>query len=332
MRQLQYSSRIHAEGGRELNLSIVIPSHNDSVELVATVRSIRETAGFLPEVVVVDDATINGSPVLTPDCGQVTLIRTQRRIGVGPARHIGALRAKGEYLLFVDSHSRFLPGWYDTLLTAIADRPTTLHCGQCLGFNSQHLDLANPSGRYFGGTINVYGRDRNLPGNRMQVLEAIWRDDSNNGDDIEIPCVMGANYVIPRDFFFKLDPLSKLKGWGTDETMLSVKAWLSGGNVRLLKQFKVGHKFRLKHERVQFPIPAEHRLRNKIFAILTLLPRDLADKLMPKLRRAEPSCSRILKLMESEWATIEVEREFNRQLFVRDFNWLACRFSLPMPS
>lgn len=57
----------------------------------------------------------------------VRLIRSTRRLGVGGCRTLGAARAAGEVLVFMDSHCECHTGWLEPLLERVAqDRYCTL--------------------------------------------------------------------------------------------------------------------------------------------------------------------------------------------------------------
>ena len=134
-------------------LSIVITTLSDTPECIATVASIRETAGGAPEVLIVDDGT--PMPVQCPGANRV--IHNPIRLGVGPSRTIGVQAATKPYVLICDSHMRFTPGWYERALMRMEARPKTLHCCRCLQLDAKHMDPLNPMGEYHGATINVIG-------------------------------------------------------------------------------------------------------------------------------------------------------------------------------
>lgn len=50
----------------------------------------------------------------------VRLIRSTRRLGVGGCRALGAARAVGEVLVFMDSHCECQKGWLEPLLERVA--------------------------------------------------------------------------------------------------------------------------------------------------------------------------------------------------------------------
>ncbi len=306
-------------------LSVIITSYSDP-DTANTVRSIRETAGDVPEIIVVDD----GSPRPIAAIPGARIIRNEHRCGVGPSRHIGVLAANGWQILITDAHMRFTQGWYDALTSRLQTMPRCLVCCTCVGLDASNMDPAKSKSVYHGGTINVLGPDRNVKHGRNQVFEAVWDRGLAPADDAEICCCLGACYAMHRDWFLKIAPLHNLRSWGSDEEMLSVKTWLAGGSVRLHKGVRIGHRFRADNERIPFSMPREDILHNKIFSIQTLLPPKLAVVLLNALRRVS-GCGTANRNAERDWAEIEVERAYNRTIFTRDFYWLATKFKLGLP-
>lgn len=51
---------------------------------------------------------------------RVKLLRSNRRLGTARARMLGAARATGDVLVFMDAHCECHPGWLEPLLGRIA--------------------------------------------------------------------------------------------------------------------------------------------------------------------------------------------------------------------
>lgn len=310
-----------------MKLSIVLATLNES-DLPNTIQSIRDTAGDKPECIIVDDCS--SMPVQSP---HAKVIHNPMRCGVGPSRHIGALAASGEYLLITDAHVRFEAGWYEEALRRIEGRPRTLHCAHCIGWNSK-VSMADSTQHFFGGTLNVFGPDRSGNG-KMQVMETIWGP-KDRPDDAEIPCCMGACYFIPRDWFLHLGALRFLRYWGEDETMLSVKCWLAGGDVRYFDKVRIGHRFLLPGERQRFGVPVGWPTYNKLFAIHTLLERDrdIGTKLCILLEKHTEKKEWVAAyaFLRENYYLVEQEQAYNHTIFKHDFRWLCGKFGLPCPA
>lgn len=312
-------------------ISVVIACLNDQIELEATCRSIRDTAGNKVEIIVTDDCS--NSPINIMDSSLlVRVIHNRWHCGVGPSRTIGVYHARNKYILICDSHMRFTPGWYEEAMRRIDGRPTTIHCATCLGLEEGRMDVNHPVGTYRGATMNVCGPDRQAAG-RYQVFEGVWLP-GDTADDAEIPCVMGANYFMPRDWFLKLNPLQHLRSWGGDEVMLAVKSWLAGGDCRYMKNVRIGHKFWTKTNKLPYRIPIVDLIWNQLFAIHTLTDPRLATALIDRLVKTQlpNDWGLALRALRENWREVAQEQAANAALFKHDFRWYAAKFGLAMPA
>lgn len=302
-------------------LSIVIPCRNDFAELNHTIASIRQTAGNRPEIVAVDDQS--EIPFVSND-PKTIVIRNIERAGVAGSRHIGATYASGDWLLFIDAHMRFPPGWYEILERSInkADEGTVF-CGVCAGLSPGNMDLSKHEGLYHGATLNLYGPDRNDP-RLTQVFEGVWAPPKKEAE-YEIPCLMGAIYAMRADWFFHIGGLRLLRGWGSDEPYLSLKTWLAGGSIRLLKSFVVGHQFRTN---ASYTTEAWMPLFNKLVSIITLMPDAECSRLISKLP-AGPDLLIAQRQVRLDAGQVLSDQAWNRRIFTRTFDWYLKRFNIP---
>jgi len=330
-----------------MSLSIVICTINDQEETAATIKSIRDTAGNEPEIVLVDDCsgTSLAGDWRFQNIPNLKLVSNRWRCGCGPSRHIGALNASGDWLLITDSHMRFATGWYEAFINRVYP-PTsfgmtenylrTIYCATCLGLDRDHLDPLKPLAEYNGATYNFHGPDRNAPG-KIQTLECVWIDRQHTpSDNDEIPAIMGAGYFIHKDWFLKLGATRFLKTWGCDELFLSMKSWLAGGSVRIMRSVRIGHRFPVKGEHKWFSLPPGHVLFNKIMAAHSLFPPDVAQRLEAKLlipmSKADiQDVEAAKRLIRDDWGVIASEMALNKAMFSRDAKWLCDRFGLVLP-
>uniref|UniRef100_A0A3B3IBW0 Glycosyltransferase 2-like domain-containing protein n=1 Tax=Oryzias latipes TaxID=8090 RepID=A0A3B3IBW0_ORYLA len=108
--------------------SVVICFHEEPWStLMRTVHSVLDTSPrqYLQEVLLVDDLSQNrhlkarlGSYVSGLD--GVRLIHSTRRLGVGGCRTMAAAKAKGQVLVFMDSHCECHEGWLEPLLERVS--------------------------------------------------------------------------------------------------------------------------------------------------------------------------------------------------------------------
>ena len=115
-------------------VSVVIPCFNQSHFLREAIDSVRAQTVTDIEVIVVDD----GSTDDTADVARRQGVRllSQRNQGQGAARNHGLRHATGEYVVFLDSDDRLLPGAIETGLRHLTERQECVFAtGRCLQFN-----------------------------------------------------------------------------------------------------------------------------------------------------------------------------------------------------
>ena len=125
-------------------VSINIPTHSRPRLLPRAVESAR-AAGEDVEVVVVDDASTDGTAEVCRNLEGVRYVRLERNQGVAGARNVGLLASRGEYVSFLDDDDVRLPGSLDLQLAALRAAPEAgLVYGQAL----------------YAGGADYRGRDR----------------------------------------------------------------------------------------------------------------------------------------------------------------------------
>jgi len=291
-------------------------------DLPSTLASLHATAPNIPVVVVNDGGR---SPI--GDNPWIKQIRTEQLVGVGPARTIGVEACETDYVLTIDAHMRFTSNWYASAIAFLEKHPTAVHCAACLGLDAKHPSVDAPNAVYHGATINFYGPDRQVRG-KTQVWEAVWAKEQP-GDDYELAAPLGASYFVPREWFLRTQPLRYLHRWGCDEIQLGLKAWLSGIEVRMMKPVRIGHRWR-SGKILPFRLSPADILYNKLFGILTILPKEYQSRILPKFKR-DGAFNIAMRIIKEDWHLIEQERVLNRRLFVREFQWILDRFQLPFP-
>ena len=107
------------------DISIVMVSWNTRSCLVDCLQSIEEHKGAsCPEVIVVDNASSDGSPELVKSrFPAVHLIRNGRNLGFARANNIGIGEARGRYIALVNSDVILLPGCFEKLIAFMDDNP-----------------------------------------------------------------------------------------------------------------------------------------------------------------------------------------------------------------
>lgn len=146
----------------EPDVSVVIPTRNRSALLFEAVESIRAQTSASWEVVIVDDASDDGS------CGEArAFVRDDRRLRLvaldtrserSTARNTGLEHVAGRFVLFLDDDDRLLPEALSRLAAAL----------------DRHRDAAVAIGarRMF----DEQGQARRAPHPRLPVERRLWRE------------------------------------------------------------------------------------------------------------------------------------------------------------
>ncbi len=188
------------------SISVVIASLNEKDLLTATVASVKHDCPDA-EIIVVDDASDQPEPVVT--------IRNPRRLGGPRSRRLGALRATGDVVIFLDAHNALdweTACWFAAKhpdigpvkpqFKELLDRPDKLRALAEAALDKQAI--------VYGGCLFSCGRagaslvpEKGLYGGRWVsrrkplAPDELWRT----------PGMMGAFYAIPRAV------LDRFGGW-----------------------------------------------------------------------------------------------------------------------
>jgi glycosyltransferase involved in cell wall biosynthesis len=108
-------------------LSVVIPTWNRAALICDAVNSALQQREGEVEVIVVDDASTDGTAALLESQfgSLIHLLRLEHRRGPGGARNAGARLARGELVGFLDSDDVWLPGKLAAELRVFTDFPDT---------------------------------------------------------------------------------------------------------------------------------------------------------------------------------------------------------------
>ncbi|MDE5647380.1 MAG: glycosyltransferase family 2 protein, partial [Muribaculaceae bacterium] len=102
-------------------VSVIIPTFNNAARLPDCIRSVISQSGdFRLETIIVDDGSTDATPGIISEYqktypGTIKVISQQNR-GQSTARNRGIDFATGDYLMFVDTDDRLLPGAISHLL------------------------------------------------------------------------------------------------------------------------------------------------------------------------------------------------------------------------
>ncbi|XP_043546106.1 polypeptide N-acetylgalactosaminyltransferase 15-like isoform X2 [Chiloscyllium plagiosum] len=206
--------------------SIIICFHNEAWStLLRTVNSVMDTAPkkFLKEIILVDDLSNQGhlkaslSEYVSKLDG-VKLIRSNKRLGVIGGRLLGAARATGDVLIFMDSHCECHNGWLEPLLDRIAHDRTRVVSPVIDGIDwktFQYYHSVDPQRGVFNWKLDFHWEP-------IPEYEQKWR--TSPTIPVQSPAVSGGVLAINRHYFQNVgayDPGMLM--WGTENVELSLR-------------------------------------------------------------------------------------------------------------
>ena len=245
-------------GFRPLSVSVVIPTRDEGVELIETIRSCHDKRDGIDEVVVVWD-----SPKGRPDClmkwrqdedgikravpddpnvfdhprmPSLRVYENDIPIGVDPSRNLGADASTGDVPIFLDAHMRISAQNLHELASAAFENNAIVQSAS-RGIGIDHTFLA------FGAD---FGNDPEFP------IMLKWRPDEKDQPEPLIPCegLMGGCYAVPRHVWNHLGGFCHTTGlWGFSEEFLCMKAWFLDIPIYVHRDIHAMHWYRDPNER-----------------------------------------------------------------------------------
>lgn len=275
------------------DLSIVIPTRNETM-LDFTVRRLRETSqGALLDVIVVDDG---GERVAEPPRGDETfsvrVIRMDQSYGNCFCRDLGIRRAACDRVLVLDAHMNMWDRdhWPQRIIEHIRDHPTDLACAVSSQLREQEMAMEQASGRYYGCKLDLFSRHSN---GQYWIFSPRWDGEAAKqavmrGEVAQIQCIMGGSYALSRQWY--LDglraPWQFNRGWGASEQTVSIPNELLGGR-NVILPVEIGHMYRTgQYSRVPYRTQWAHLGFNQMrLAHMLPIPDELRASLLSHVMR-----------------------------------------------
>lgn len=109
-----------------MTVSVILPTYNRSVSLVAAINSVLLQSHRDLEVIVVDDGSTEDIAGLVAafNDGRLRYVAHPQNRGAAAARNTGLDHAKGEFIAFQDSDDLWLPGKLDRQLQLMSSAPS----------------------------------------------------------------------------------------------------------------------------------------------------------------------------------------------------------------
>ncbi|XP_073818867.1 putative polypeptide N-acetylgalactosaminyltransferase 13 isoform X2 [Musca autumnalis] len=235
-----------------IKVSVIITYHNESLTtLLTTIFSIyrRTPPQYLQEIILIDDYSEDDSTFKSltkftcPPFNNRTFLRIHRhrqRWGLIKSRNMGALMARGNYLMFMDSHCEVNQQWLESLLHVML-----------LSSSSDKVAVSPMLDNIDAETGEYKTTEPSIKGGFDWNLHFHWiaRDNILNPfTTFRSPTFAGGVFLISRNWFFKLKAFNtRLEVWGGESLEFSLKLWLCGGEIHIVPCSRVGHIFRKEH-------------------------------------------------------------------------------------
>lgn len=118
-------------------VTVSMPAYNAAPYIGAAIRSVLNQTGVELELIVVDDASEDGTAAVVEAIGdaRITLLRNERRRGIGHGHNRVVQHSRAPVIVHVDADDLILPGALAKAFAAIADNPAV---GQAY---ANHFDL-----------------------------------------------------------------------------------------------------------------------------------------------------------------------------------------------
>jgi glycosyltransferase involved in cell wall biosynthesis len=104
-------------------ISVVIPTYNRAQLVKHAIESILSQQLIDCELIVVDDGSTDNTLAVLEEYGDQIRVIHQANQGVAAARNLGVQSARGEYVWFLDSDDRLLPGALQAMASAVKKLP-----------------------------------------------------------------------------------------------------------------------------------------------------------------------------------------------------------------
>lgn len=257
-------------------MTIIVPFHDEGLEPLKTIRSLQEnTPENSYKIIMIDDFSSHYRDGAYDGIKNLKYIRNRKRLGVDCSRTIGGYMADTEYLLFIDAHMRFSPGWLDRFVYALDRWPQSIvYCKtDFIREYPDHPNIKQPAGK------QMYYSDFKLNRNG-EILSTRWTDKEPEEIFTEVTGVMGANYGMKNDWFRYIRGFEGLRLYGVSEEYIALKDLYLGGKIIYIKDVIISHLY--KHIATHVP-SKEYYIYNQMFTLRSLLPWNEVKRLEKKI-------------------------------------------------
>eukprot|EP00397_Hematodinium_sp_SG-2012_P024714 GEMP01025756.1.p1 GENE.GEMP01025756.1~~GEMP01025756.1.p1 ORF type:complete len:520 (+),score=113.22 GEMP01025756.1:190-1749(+) len=243
-------------------MSIVIPCANEGEFAAKTVHSVYTSLPdeLLEEIIVVDDFS---TPPLKKSflnstfakAHKLRVLRQKSHMGLIQAKYRGAMKAKGDIIVFFDCHVAPQSEWYQPFFDGVNANYKRIVVPIITQLN---VDTWTEHSRV-GGVAKCYV---------TFDADFKWVDDANDTQD-DAPALSGGLLGMSRLWWNESGGYDEFMfGWGGENVDQSLRTWLCGGEIKVATTSYVAHMWRTDKDaktarRYELPLaaPAYNRMR-----------------------------------------------------------------------
>ncbi len=298
----------------KIELTVILYACNEGFNTEKTIKSIRESAKNSVAILLINDSSDDYFDYeIISKKHNVKYIKNVTKLGVAKSRDIGVDNSKTEYVLFGNSDLRFYnDNWWIEIVKNLKKEENTL-----FSFKYKSLD---DNGKFILDKIDFIVKLQLVGDKFNQILEPIRSkiDVFPNQIIHDIPCVIGISYAVSKKTWRNLKGLSGLKSYDfNDNVYISLKAWLSGGSCKIIKNIVFGHVDRKKAAK---RIDLLDAIYNKLFIAETIFPDAIRIEIEKRLKKSFPfQYFSAKQLLNSEKIEINRLKEYYASIFKINF-------------
>ncbi len=217
---------------RSPDLSVVIVTRDGQRLLNPCLESIASEVGDThAEVIVVDNGSRHSSgPWIRATWPDAVVIELEDNHGFPAAASIGARRARGETIIFLNDDTIVTPGWSSSLVTVLRENADVVIAGGLTVFQSRpHI-------------VNTAGTRLAISGASKDIGFELPRTAANLRAR-DVPGVSGVSMAVRRSWFLDSGGFDDGFFMYFEDTDLCLRAWLEGYRVRFVPGSVVLHAF-----------------------------------------------------------------------------------------
>ncbi len=179
-----------------IELSIITVTYNNELTIQAYLKSLFNNLPKKSEVIIIDNASTDKTVELIKNFPRVNLITSKANLGFSKGSNLGAKKAKGEFLLFLNPDTKVLTDGIKELISFAKKNPK-------IGIVAPKLILKNgeaqPSVRKLPTILGV------IKEYYFNIKNSFCEYVPQGKDPAEVECVYGAALMIRKDIFEKLN-------------------------------------------------------------------------------------------------------------------------------